>query len=84
MLRSDCTRFDRVGVLSSQAAQRRETERFVRSLADDEGFCLVTSCTPRGLFRQASLSVPIGRSRAIAQYHVRRVLEIVFVRFCKI
>ena len=34
------TRFDRVGVLSSQAAQRRETERFVRSLADDEGFCL--------------------------------------------
>ena len=35
------TRFDRVGVLSSQAAQRRETERFVRSLADDEGFCLV-------------------------------------------
>ena len=35
------TRFDRVGVLSSQAAQRRETERFVRSLADDEGFCLL-------------------------------------------
>ena len=34
------TRFDRVGILSSQAAQRRETERFVRSLADDEGFCL--------------------------------------------
>ena len=38
------TRFDRVGVLSSQAAQRRETERFVRSLADDEGFCLGQRC----------------------------------------
>ena len=35
----------------------------------------------RELFWQVSLSVA---SRAIAQHHVRRVLEIVSVRFCKI
>ena len=44
------TRFDRVGVLSSQAAQRRERERFVCSLADDEGFCLMHK-TPHGAQR---------------------------------
>ena len=36
-----------------------------------------------GLFRQANLSVPI-EGRSIAQHHVLCVLEIVFVRFCKI
>ena len=45
----------------------------------------VPSCTPLELFRQVSLSVPIDRVlRPIAQHHVWHVLEIVFVRFCKI
>ena len=57
----------------------------------EPGTCRVLGEGPqlhaRGLFRHASLSVPIdrvGRLATIAQHHVLRVLEIVFVRFCKI
>ena len=44
----------------------------------------VLNCTPQELFRQVSISVAIGRLGRFAQHHVRHVLEIVFVRFCKI